>query len=374
MPFDLERYRLEFPLVNSCTYLNHAAVSPLSTRVRSAMTGLLEDVQYFGARHFERWIEGVESARRRAACLINAEHEEIAFAPNTSAAVSLLATALEWGRGDEVVSIEGEFPANYYPWKALERKGVRLRQVEQKDGEVSLNSIAEVLTSRTRAVAVSFVQFISGYRLDLNEIGNLCEDRGVPLFVDAIQGLGAFPIDVRAAKIAGLAAGGHKWLLGPGGCGILFVRRDLAEQLQPSIVGWLSVEGWEDFASREPVWRKGAGRFESGTPNIAGIYGLGAALELLAEAGVDVISDRVLGLTDRLRCGLTERDYQIYGPTAGKARSGIVTFLPRREDANTVMQRLQSQGVEVSSRSGMVRISPHFYNTEAEIDRVLESL
>jgi cysteine desulfurase / selenocysteine lyase len=375
MALDVARYRLEFPLVRSSTYLNHAAVSPISCRVSSAMTGLLEDVQYFGARHFDHWIARVESARVRAASLLNAELQEIAFVPNTSAAISLFANALEWENGHEVVSIEGEFPTNFYPWKALERKGVHLRQVPQSNGEIELDSIAGALTPRTKVVAVSFVQFLSGYRFDLNELGRLCADRGALLFVDAIQGWGAFPIDVRAAKIAGLAASGHKWLLGPAGCGVLFVRRDLAEQLQPSIVGWLSVEGWHDFAPREPVWRSGAGRFETGTPNLAGIYGLGAAFELLAEIGLDAISERVLDLTERLRCGLAQSGYRIYGPTARRTSSGIVTFLPRGEEsADALMQRFEAHGIIVSVRSGMLRVSPHFYNSEAEIDRVLELL
>jgi cysteine desulfurase / selenocysteine lyase len=375
MTLDPAPYRAEFPLVQASTYLNHAAVSPISRRVSNAITGLLEDVQLYGARHFDEWIERVESARLSAARLLNADSQEIAFVPNTSAAISVFANALEWETGSEVVSVEGEFPTNYYPWKALERKGVRLRLVPQSGGEVRLDLIAGALTSRTKVVAISFVQFLSGYRSDLNELGKLCADRGLLLFVDAIQGWGAFPIDVKAAKISGLAASGHKWLLGPGGCGVLFVKKDLAEQLQPSIVGWLSVEGWHDFTAREPVWRTGAGRFESGTPNLAGIYGLGAAFELLSGIGMELIKERVLGLTDRLRRGLAQSGYRIYGPTAGEACSGIVTFLPRDgESADTLVKRFNDHSVFVSVRSGMVRVSPHFYNTEAEVDRVLELL
>jgi cysteine desulfurase/selenocysteine lyase len=375
MTFDAEHYRLEFPIVKSTAYLNHAAVAPIARRVLGAMTGLLEDVQRSGARNFHRWIENVEAIRIRAANFISADPEEIAFVPNTSTAVSLFANALDWNEGDEVVSNEGEFPANYYGWKALERKGVQLRLVPQPAGEICLNSIVDAFTSRTRLMAVSFVQFLSGYRLHLNELGELCAARGVLLFVDAIQGLGAFPLDVRKAKIAGLAASGHKWLLGAGGCAILYVRRDLAEQMQPSVVGWLSVEGWQDFVSSEPVWRKAAERFECGTPNLAGIYGLGAALELLTEAGPQAISERILQLTGGLRDGLTRLGYHIYGPTSRNACSGIVTFSPReRNGADALFQRFEQEGIAVSLRSGMIRVSPHFYNTEAEIDRVLEVL
>lgn len=336
--------------------------------------GWLEDVQEHGVSHFERWIEGGEAVRASIAHLLNAGPEEIAFVKNTSEGISLFASGLEWERGDEVVSIEGEFPANYYPWKALERRGVRLRLVKQENGEIPIGSIARALTPRTQVVAVSFVQFLSGYRFDLKELGELCAAHGVLLFVDAIQGWGAFPIDVRAAKIAGLAAGGHKWLLGPMGCAVLFIRRDLAERMDPATVGWLSVKGWEEFKSADIVWRDGAGRFETGVPNLAGIYGLGAALSLLSEVGMSAVGARVLELTDRLRTGLTDRGFRIYGPTAGDTRSGIVTFQVPDGSAEAVVERLQSHGVMVSARSGMVRMSPHFYNTDAEIDRALDAL
>ncbi len=372
MPIDVSRYRLEFPLTCSCTYLNHAAVSPVSCRVSEAMTGAIKDAQLFGASHFEDWLRAVEDVRSSAARLLNAAPAEIALVRDTSEGISLFANALEWQKGDEVVSIAGEFPANYYPWKALESKAVRLKLVQQEEGEIRLESIARALSPRTRVVAVSFVQFLSGFRLDLCKLGELCEENRVLLVVDAIQGWGAFPVDVKSARIAGLAAGGHKWLTGPAGCGVLFVREDLASTMQPSTVGWWSVEGWEDFASREPVWRKGAGRFEYGTPNYAGIYGLGAALELLAEAGLEAISERVLELTGRLRRGLLQMGYHIYGPTVPETCSGIVTFAPRKEDANSLVRRLRAQGVMISARSGMVRVSPHFYNTETEIDRLLE--
>jgi cysteine desulfurase / selenocysteine lyase len=338
------------------------------------MMGWLEDVQLHGAHHFERWIEGAESVRASAARLLNAQPEEVAFVKNTSEGISLFASGLEWQKGDEVVSIEGEFPANYYPWKALERWGVRLRLVEQKNGEIPLASIATALTHRTKVVAVSFVQFLSGYRFNLEELGELCAAHGALLFVDAIQGWGAFPIDVKAAKIAGLAACGHKWLLGPMGCAVLFVRRDLAERMSPATAGWLSVKGWEEFKSGDLLWRDGAGRFETGAPNMAGIYGLGAALDLLTEVGMDATSARILELTDRLRAALTERGFRIYGPETGEARSGIVTFKVPNGDAEATVERLESRGVMVSVRSAMVRISPHFYNTKVEIDRVLDSL
>jgi cysteine desulfurase / selenocysteine lyase len=374
MPPELDYYRQEFPLVRHSAYLNHAAVSPLPCRVVRAMNGLLEDVQQFGSAHFDHWIDALENARSSAARLLNADPGEIALIQNTSEGVSLFANGLEWKAGDEVVSVEGEFPANYYRWKALEKEGVRLRLVRPEAGETPIESFENALTPRTRVVAVSFVQFLSGYRLNLLQLGKLCADHGVLLFVDAIQGWGAFPVDVKAAQIAGLTAGGHKWLMGPAGCGILFVRRNLAEKMEPSSVGWFSVQNWEDFTPHELAWRPAAGRFEYGTPNLAGVYGLGAALSLLEEAGLEFIAGRVAQLTARLRGGLLQTRHRIYGPADPEVCSGIVTFVPRRGEAEDIVRQLADRGVTVSARCGMVRVSPHFYNTEAEIDRVLELL
>ncbi|MGH9433156.1 MAG: aminotransferase class V-fold PLP-dependent enzyme, partial [Terriglobia bacterium] len=243
MSLDLSLYRQEFPVTRSGIYLNHAAVSPVSCRVRDAMTNLIDDVCRHGCNHRERWLDAYDAARAKAASLLSAEPEEIAFVKNTSEGISLFANGLDWNAGDEVVSVAGEFPANYYPWRYLERKGVRLRLVPERDGVVNVEDLAQAISPSTRVVAVSFVQFLSGCRLDLQHLGGVCQERGVLLFVDAIQGLGAFPVDVKKSQIAGLAADGHKWLMGPEGAGLLYIRRDVIESIEPSSVGWMSVKG-----------------------------------------------------------------------------------------------------------------------------------
>ncbi len=374
MTFDLDRYRSEFPVTESSIYLNHAAVCPLPGRVRQAMSALLEDVHRFGVEHWERWLEAYDTVRLAAARLLNAEAGELALTKNTSEAISFFANGLDWNPGDEVVSVEDEFPANYYPWKVQERKGVRLVLVKQEQGRVELDSIVRALTPRTRVVTISFVQFLSGYRMDLQQLGEACAQRHVLLFVDAIQGLGAFPVDVKRAKISALAADGHKWLLGPEGSGLLFLRRELLDRIQPSTVGWMSVRSWQDFSTRDLTWREDARRFEYGTPNTVGIYGLGAALDLLLEVGVDAISERILELTERLRRGLATQGHQVYGPARREECSGIVSFVPRAGSAEDVTRFLHSQRVMVAARGGKVRVAPHFYNTEREIERLLELL
>jgi selenocysteine lyase/cysteine desulfurase len=374
MSIELNRYRPEFAVTRSGIYLNHAAVSPISCRVRDAILGFVEDVWRHGCDHRERWLEAYDAARARAASLLGAAPEEIAFLKNTSEGISLFANGLDWNEGDEVVSIKGEFPANYFPWKYLERRGVRLRLVPQRDGIVTVEDIAEAIGPRTRVVAVSFVQFLSGSRLDLDHLGSVCQKCGVLLFVDAIQGLGAFPVDVRSAKIAGLAADGHKWLMGPEGAGLLYIRSDLVGRIQPSSVGWTSVKDPDDFSSQRFEWANGSLRFECGTANTAGIYGLGAALDLLLEVGVESIAQRLLSLTTRLRQGLQNKGHRVFGPNQPEQSSGIVSFDPANADAEEVVKKLQRRGVSVSARCGKVRISPHFYNTEEEIDQALALL
>jgi selenocysteine lyase/cysteine desulfurase len=336
------------------------------------MVGLLDDVHHFGAEHWQAWEETYAAVRRSLAQLLNADPGEIAFAKNTSEGISIFANGLEWQPGDEVVSIEGEFPANYYPWKALERRGVVLRLVPTEQGRVSQESILRALTSHTRVVAISFVQYLSGFRLDLEKLGQACAAHGCLLFVDAIQGLGAFPVDVKRANIAGLAADSHKWMLGPEGSALLFVNRQIMERIAPSEVGWTSVRHWGDFSRRDLTWRDDARRYECGTLNTVGVYGLGAAVNLLLEVGIPNIAERVLDLTDRLRSGLLAQGHSVFGPRAREEASGIVSFVPRQGGAERLLDRFLAHRVQVAARLGMVRISPHFYNTEEEIDRVLE--
>jgi selenocysteine lyase/cysteine desulfurase len=374
MALDVDRYRSEFAVTEASVYLNHASVCAPPRRVCEAMCGAVEDVHRFGVEHRDRWLEAYETARSAAARLLNSEACEIAFTKNTSEAISFVANGLDWRAGDEVVSVESEFPANYHPWKVQERKGVRLILVPEEQGRVALESLVRALTPRTRVVAISFVQFLSGYRISLEQLGEICATRRILFFVDAIQGLGAFPVDVKQAKISALAADGHKWLLGPEGSGLFFLGKEWLDEIRPSTVGWMSVRGWNDFSCRDLTWREDARRFEYGTPSTVGIYGLGAALQLLLEVGVDAIAHRILNLTERLRQGLVDQGHRVYGPSEREECSGIVSFVPHARSAEDVVGFLQRQRVLVAARCGKVRVAPHFYNTQPEIDRVLELL
>ena len=338
------------------------------------MVGLLDDVLRSGTAHWDRWVEAYSAARKSSSRLLNADPREIAFTKNTSEGISTFANGLDWEEGDEVVSVDAEFPGNYYPWQHLEQKGVKVLLATETEGRISLEAIEKLIGPRTRVAAVSFVQYLSGYRLDLEKLGEICEKRRVLLFVDAIQGLGAFPLDVKRAKIAGLDADGHKWMLGPEGSALFYLRADLLEQIQPTMVGWLNFRGWGDFERRDPTYRDDARRFECGTPNTVGIYGLGAAVDLLLEVGVAPISEHILDVTGHLRQGLLKAGHQLFGPLDRNESSGIVSFVPRKAKPDDVVRLLRGRQVEVAVRGGKVRVAPHFYNTHEEIDRLLELL
>ncbi|MDP9169645.1 MAG: aminotransferase class V-fold PLP-dependent enzyme, partial [Acidobacteriota bacterium] len=224
-----EQYRSEFPVAEKLIYLNHAAVAPLSRRAATAMQNLAQDALEFGSLHYSEWMATYEAIRTLTARMINADPDEIAIVKNTSEGIAMVATGIQWKAGDVVVAFEEEFPANYFPWKRLEAAGVEVRWLSIFDGMEKIGAVVQ----GAKLLAISFVQYLSGYRVSLEEIGSLCSRAGCLFFVDAIQGMGAFAIDVRAAKIDALSADGHKWLLGPEGCGVLYVRREVQDQIEP---------------------------------------------------------------------------------------------------------------------------------------------
>lgn len=363
-------WRGEFPVAGRLVYLNHAAVAPLSRRAARAMQELAQDVLDYGSLHYAGMEAAYEGLRVAAARLIHAHRDEIAIVKNTSEGIATIAMGIDWRPGDAVVAFREEFPANYFPWKRLEARGIEVRWLSITD---PLDRIADAARG-ARLLAISHVNYLSGYRVDLEAIGAICRANRAIYFVDAIQGLGAFPIDVEAAHIDALAADGHKWLLGPEGCGILYIRRELQDRVEPVEFGWTNIAGFNDYACRDMTLRPDAGRYECGTLNTIGIYGLRAAFELLLEVGVARISPAVLALTDRIARGVTERGFELVAPRTQETASGIVTFRKAGVDADALNQRLSEAGVLGAPRQGGVRWSPHFYVTEAEIDRALELL
>jgi cysteine desulfurase / selenocysteine lyase len=298
--------------------------------------------------------------------------------PNTTTGIGLVAEGWDWQPGDNVVTLENEFPSNAYPWMHLRDRGVEARRVAVPAGRVDLNRLAAACAQRTRMVAVSWVGYASGFRLDLDAVADWAEQQGVKLFVDAIQGLGVFPLDLSRTRIDFLAADGHKWLMGPEGAGILYVRRENLDSLRPVIVGWHSVEHTYDYARIELRWRPDAGRLEGGSHNMAGILGLGASLDWLEHygwsAGSHRLADRVLEVTGQACERLRELGATLFSDRSAPHASGIVSFSLPDTDPVQVRRRCLETGVVLSCRDGRLRISPHAYANEEDLDRLLAAL
>lgn len=364
-------WREEFPVTQNLVYMNHAAVAPLPRRSAQAMQRMAQDAMDYGALHYSEWMDAVDGVKRAAARLLNADPSEIATVKNTSEGIATVALGLDWRAGDKIIAFREEFPANFYIWKKLEQwKGVRIEWLSCTAPIEQIDRAAR----GARLLSISFVQYLSGYRANLEAIGEICHRHGVFFFVDAIQGLGAFPLDVRKARIHALAADGHKWLLGPEGCGILYVQRDYQDAIEPVEFGWTNVAAWQDYASRDMTLRPDAGRYEPGTLNVIGCFGLRASLELLLEVGIDSIASHVQSLGDLLAQWAMEKGYQILAERTPETGSGIVSIRKDGIDSRWLWSRLRDFGVVAAPRQGWLRLSPHFYLSPDDAARVAELL
>ena len=366
----LEEYRLQFPITKSLIWLNHAATAPLVKCAADAMIRLAEQQRDYSSLHYDEWLESYEGLRRAGARLINSNPGEIALLKNTSEGLATIAMGLPWRAADKIVAFTEEFPANQYPWRRLEAKGVRIEWLCASD---PLDKIDEAAKG-ARLLALSFVQFLTGHRADLNAIGEICHRRGAIFVVDAIQGLGVFPLDVRAAKIGALAADGHKWMFGPEGQAIFYISPELQEQVEPVEFGWTNTANHSDYGQRNMTLRPDAGRYECGTLNTIGCYGLRAAIEFLLDVGVERIGPKVQALGDRIAAGVTQRGYEVLGQRTRANGAGIVSFRKPGEDSTAIVKRLAADRIIAAPRAGWVRTSPHFYLLEDEIDRMLALL
>ena len=371
---DVAAVRAEMPVVRQYSFMDHAAVAPLSGPASAAMRRFVEEAESHGYARGGLFPES-KRVRTLAGKLLNCHPEELTFVKNTCEGLSHIANGLQFSRGDNIVTTGVEFPGNVYPWMNLRSLGVQLKMVPEDNGRVPLDRLAGLIDDRTRLVTVSSVQFGSGFRTDLAALGDICQERGVLFCVDAIQSLGCIPIDVRAMKIDFLSADGHKWLLGPEGAGIFYCRHELLGLLRPSSVGWLSVKNPMDFGSYELDYHDNARRFDGGSYNLAGIWGLGGTIEWVLGLGVDKIWERVRMLTDRLVEGVQSKGYRVVSSRVPGEASGIVAFVSGAHDHTRIVNHLrQEYRTVVAARVGRIRVSPHFYNTEEEIDQLIEHL
>jgi len=313
---------------------------------------------------------------------MNAHRDEIAFIKNTSEGISIVAHGIEWQWGDVIVTSAVEYPTNIYPWMDVARAhGARLVQVpEEVDSEghrvVPVERIlAAAADPRCRLVAISHVEYASGQRHELAKIGKYCRDNHKLFCVDAIQTLGVIPIDVQAMNIDYLSADGHKWLLGPEGAGIFYCRRELIDRTRPLMIGWMNVVDAQNYGHYNFTLRSDAGRFECGSYNVPGLLSLKASVDMLLALGTENVANRLHHLGERLRMGLELKGYQIISTRAVGRWSGILSFISRFHDHEQIVRTMRKDHkIEIAVREGRLRVSPHFYNTDQQIDRLVEML
>lgn len=370
-----QEIRSLFPVTEKFIYFNHAAVCPLSTRVRDAMNWLVEDVTTNGSFHFFDWCDKYEAVRASAARLVNANPGEIAFMKNTSDGLSTVANGINWQPGDNVITTNVDFPSNVYPWMRLQQAcGIEMRMVNERDGRIDAGDVIALIDERTRVVSLSWVQFASGFRADLEMIGKACRAHDLIFMIDAIQGLGALKLDVVRDYVDAFAADAHKYLLGPEGVALFYISERILDRIKPTVVGWMSVNDYTNHLDYRLDYRPGALRYECGTVNTAGIYGLGAAIDLFLEVGAEKIEEHILDLSDYLTGQLTAKGYQVYGSRKRQEISAIVTCTHERYTPKELYHLLHEKNIIAAPRVGRLRISPHFYNTRAEIDALIDAL
>jgi selenocysteine lyase/cysteine desulfurase len=368
----------EFPVTREKVFLGHAGVCPLPQRVAQAVSDYAQQAA-LGDQESIVFPALLEAGRKVAAGLLNCQPEEVAFVGPTSLGLSLVASGLKFRRGDNIVIYHDDYPSNVYPWMALAEQGVQVRLLNIRQlGVIRTRDVMGQVDESTRLVALASCHFISGYRIDHAAIGKYLRERGILFCVDGIQTLGAFPTTVEYVDF--LAADAHKWLLGPCGAGVLYVRKELQERLNPPIHGWHNVRCPNLVAQEQIVWRSGANKFEAGTQNLLGLVGLVAALKLIQEIGVDNIATELLRQRAWLGPALQAKGYTVLcADTTPENASGITSFFKSGQDAAELYERLLAANVIThlrTDRAGQryLRFSPHFYNTNAELQRVVELL
>ncbi len=370
---DWQRWRALFPIAEQRVHLNHAGVSPVSLRVADTVKAFIDHATTLAPGAHARWEAQAEAVRASIARLIGAAADEIAFVDNTSVGLSLVAAGLDWRDGDNVIAVDGEYPSNVYPWWSLRSRGVETRMIGKRPGDITVDDVAAHVDDRTRLVAISFVDWSSGGRVDLAPIGAFCRERGMRLCVDGIQGVGAVRLDVEASGVDFLAVGGHKWLLAPEGCGFLYVSRRVAGEFRSVMHGWKSVDDADTYLPYHFDPRSDAAKLEPGSPPLLGILALGAAVDLLHEVGPAAIEQRLFELNDEFAAGLEARGAEIVSPRVPGRRSGILVF--RFDgDAEPLAARLREGGCAVRVRGGGIRVAPHFYQHGGDVERFLAAV
>ncbi|MGN7612293.1 aminotransferase class V-fold PLP-dependent enzyme [Magnetococcales bacterium HHB-1] len=371
-------FKKEFPLQPGLVYMNHAGVAPIPKRAADKGFEVLTALAKNGAFRYFELNEQFEQVRERFAALLQAPKEKLAFVPNTSEGLSLIALGVAWKPGDEIVTSDQEFPSNAIVWlKEAERHNLKVIKAPSfSNGYVCADRLLDAVTPRTRVVTVSSVQFGSGAKVDLEMLGRELRHKEILLVVDAIQSLGTEPLYPEALGIDALTADGHKWLLAPEGCGILYLSEKALDQVQPRMLGWHSVVNAGDYNQITTELRSGAKRFEAGSPNLVGAITLGESVALLQKAGLKNIQERIHHLVNQLLIGCQSLGCAIHTPLSpkGEINSGILIISHSHCPANHLQKKLLQQGIFQAARGAGIRLAPHFYQDQQDVEITLAAL
>ncbi|HJU94086.1 MAG TPA: aminotransferase class V-fold PLP-dependent enzyme [Pyrinomonadaceae bacterium] len=368
--------RALFPITERYIYFNHAAVSPPPITTIRAVEEQLKDVHENGSTNYRSWLAVKERTRELLAGLLGARPEQVALVRNTSDALSTVANGLDWRAGDNIVTFSHDFPSNIYPWLRIrDAFGVEVRMCEEREGRIDPNEFENLIDQNTRVVAISHVQYASGFRTDLNRLGRVARQQDALFVVDAIQALGVIPTDVEAELVDVAAGAGHKWLLAPEGVGYLYLSDRARDRIEPTLVGWISVPDPEDYFNFDQGWNRGTLAWETGTGPTALIHGLKESLRLLTNHGVQNIANYLEELTDYLCERLKEKSYEVVSSRAPGEKSQIVSVRHRGGmSAMALYAHLRSRNIVTAPRGEHLRISPHLYNTSQEVDELIKAL
>jgi selenocysteine lyase/cysteine desulfurase len=371
-----EQIRALFPVTENYIYLNSAAVAPVPTTATEAVLSQLRDVSENGSVNYLEWVATKNRAREIIAEMLKVRAEQIAFLRNTSDGFSTVASGLKWQKGDNIVSFAREFPANFYAWRRLrDAFGVELRLCPEREGRIDLDEFTGLIDENTKLVSISAVQYGSGFRADLEKIGEAARKVDALFAVDIIQALGTMPFDLESQKVDVAAGASHKWLCSPEGCGILYLSDRARTRIEPTLVGWISVDDPWNFEAVEQTWKSSALAWESGTGNASLFYGLEKSAKILFETGAEKIENYLEELTDYLCELVAGKNYEIVSSRVPGEKSQIVCIKHQNGFTSVeIAKHLENEKIIVSPRGERIRIAPHFFNNREDIERLIENL
>lgn len=369
-----EEVRKLFPhLQTDQIYFNHAALGPWSTLVLDRIKEYMDERSGLKVMNYESFVKWNFGAKEKLAKLLGTSTNRLSWVDNVANGISLIAQGLDWKTGDRIILNDIEFPSNVYPFLNLKKHGVEVDFAKSRNGIVDIEDIEKLITPKTKIISISMVQFLSGYKADLDEIGKLCKQKGIIFCVDAIQAVGAVKIDLKKSQIDFLTGGTQKWLMSSQGLSYFYVTEELQNKIEQKNVGWTSVEDSWNFLNYDLTLRSNAERFQTGTLNAFGIAIFDAALNIFKQLRIENCELRILENTNYFIQRLVDIGIEpLLKNISNKHLAGIVTF--KHEKSKEIFSELEKRKIYCAVREGMIRLSPHFYNTKDEIDRVVNEL